>query len=120
MDYVRIYTDGDGETHFQDVVVSATVERYASATWLLSAPMPVTEARFRDVSEDYPDTPHVAPRRQLIVGLAGVAEVEVSDGEVRSFGPGSVLLVDDLTGKGHTTRGVGDTPRRTLLLPLPA
>ena len=27
-----------------------------------------------------------------------------SDGEVRSFGPGAVLLVEDTSGKGHISR----------------
>ena len=31
----------------------------------------------------------------------------MSDGEVRRFGPGSVTLVEDTTGKGHTSRVVG-------------
>ena len=60
----------------------------------------------------------MAPRRQLIIHLAGEAEVEVSDGEVRRFGPGSVMLVEDVSGKGHRTRRVGDAIRETVFLPL--
>ena len=37
---------------------------------------------------------------------------------MRRFAPGAVVLVDDLTGKGHTTRRVGDTPRETLMVTL--
>ena len=29
-------------------------------------------------------------------------------GKTRSFGPGEVLLAEDLTGKGHLTRAVGN------------
>jgi hypothetical protein len=50
--------------------------------------------------------------------LRGTFSVEVSDGEVREFPPGSVVLVEDTTGKGHTTRRVGDEPRATLMAPL--
>ena len=33
------------------------------------------------------------------------------------LGPGSVMLADDTTGKGHITRGVGTEPRRAGGLP---
>jgi hypothetical protein len=118
MDYVRIYADEQGETHFEDVTPQLDHERYASAQWLISSLVPVAGMRFRRVIEEYPAEPHVAPRRQFIIHLAGQAEVEVSDGEVRRFGPGSVMLLEDVTGKGHTTRRVGDEVRETLFLPL--
>lgn len=118
MNYARIYSDEHGETHFEDVVPEASEERYASATWLISSPLPVSGLLFRDVAIEYPDEPHVAPRRQFIIHLAGEAEIEVSDGEIRRFGPGSVLLVEDVTGKGHKTRRVGSVKRETLFLPL--
>jgi hypothetical protein len=118
--YVRIHTDEHGETHFEDVTL-VTARRQSPVSTALSEladALPVTEAVFRRVVVDHPEEPHVAPRRQFVIGLAGVAEVEVSDGEIRHFGPGSVVLVDDLTGKGHVTRRVGDTPRETLFVTL--
>ena len=36
----------------------------------------------------------------------GELEVQVSDGEIRRFRPGDVVLVEDSRGKGHTTRVV--------------
>ena len=118
MHYVRVYADAQGDTHFEDVAPPMEQERYCTAEWLISPPLPVESLRFRRVTVEYPETPHVAPRRQFIIHLAGEAEVEVSDGEVRRFGPGSVLLVEDVAGKGHTTRRVGDVIRETLFLPL--
>lgn len=119
MGYVRIYSDEHGESHFEDVSLDMTIERYASAEWLISEPLPVSDVRFRRVTTEFPDEPHVAPRRQLIVALVGESEVEVSDGETRRFGPGSVILVEDTTGKGHRTRRIGETVRETLFIPLP-
>jgi hypothetical protein len=52
---------------------------------------------------------HPSPERQFFFQLAGEIETEVSDGEVRRFGPGSIHLLDDVEGKGHITRSVGDT-----------
>jgi hypothetical protein len=120
MHYVRIYTDAEGETHFEDVTMPTELRTspVSSARAELAAPLAVADATFRRVVEDHPPEPHVAPRRQLVVHLVGEAEVEVSDGEVRRFGPGSVVLVEDLTGKGHVTRRVGETPRETLMVTL--
>jgi hypothetical protein len=58
------------------------------------------------------------PRRQFIVHVEGEVEVEVSDGEVRRFSPGSVVLVEDTHGTGHITRPVGGMPRTTLFIAL--
>jgi hypothetical protein len=45
--------------------------------------------------------------------------VEASDGEVRQIGPGTVMLAEDTSGKGHITRGVGAAERLSLFIPLP-
>lgn len=49
---------------------------------------------------------HAAPRRQYVVYIAGEIEAEVSDGEVRRFGPDSVTPAEDTVGKGHSSRVV--------------
>ncbi|HEX4364584.1 MAG TPA: hypothetical protein VHZ75_08550 [Solirubrobacteraceae bacterium] len=116
---MRIYSDERGDSHFEDLSPAIVVERYAGAEWLISQPLPVEDLWFRRVTTEFPDEPHLAPRRQLIVTLAGESEVEVTDGEKRRFGPGSVILVEDTTGKGHRTRRIGDTIRETLFIALP-
>ncbi|MGD8439078.1 MAG: cupin domain-containing protein [Holophagae bacterium] len=50
---------------------------------------------------------HPTPHRQLMIVLAGELEVQVSDGEVRRFGPGATLLVEDTVGRGHVSSVVG-------------
>jgi uncharacterized cupin superfamily protein len=54
---------------------------------------------------------HNAPRRQYVIMLSGQMEIQVGDGTVKRFGAGDVLLAEDLTGRGHTTRVAGDAPR---------
>jgi quercetin dioxygenase-like cupin family protein len=44
----------------------------------------------------------------MIFCLSGEIEAEVSDGEVRRFGPGAVILLEDTSGPGHITRVVGE------------
>ena len=50
------------------------------------------ETHFEDVEEETQQT-EIAPT--------------VSDGEVRRFGPGDVVLIDDLASKGHKSVAVG-------------
>jgi hypothetical protein len=36
--------------------------------------------------------------------LSGTVEVTASDGQSRRFGPGSLVLLEDTRGQGHSTR----------------
>jgi hypothetical protein len=47
----------------------------------------------------------------------GPMEIGIGDGTTRCFGPGDVVLADDLTGHGHTTRSVG-VPRISATVPV--
>jgi hypothetical protein len=47
-------------------------------------------------------------------------EVHVSDGEVRQFRAGSMVLHEDTTGKGHLSRVVGPTEAVAVVVQLPA
>jgi quercetin dioxygenase-like cupin family protein len=52
---------------------------------------------------------HPSSARNLFFVLSGEWQVTASDGESRRFGVGSVLLVEDTTGKGHSSRVVSET-----------
>jgi hypothetical protein len=52
------------------------------------------------------DVPHPTPRRQVFCNLTGEYEVTTSDGETRRFPGGSLLLLEDTSGQGHSTRVV--------------
>ena len=62
---------------------------------------------------------HPAPRRQFYFQMSGEIEVQVSDGEVRRFTAGSVVLLEDTSGKGHSTRVVGDNAVEAVFVQLP-
>ncbi len=115
MQYLRIYAGPDGESHFEDVDVPAAPGGGSSD---LSAMIPAQGVIFRRSQADQFVDWHHAPRRQFVITLSGEAEVEASDGEVRRIGPGTVLLAEDLTGKGHITRGAGTQERLSLFVPL--
>jgi len=116
MKYTRIYADAHGESHLEDVNPEMKPADHASTMSELIAAKGVV---FRETSSaEYRIDWHNAPRRQFVVNLCGEVEIEVSDGEIRRFGPGSILLAEDLTGKGHISRGVGSSKRESLFIPL--
>ncbi len=55
---------------------------------------------------------------QYVITLSGRGEIEVAGGKKISMGPGHINLIEDLTGKGHTTRVVGTEDRITVAIPL--
>ena len=88
----RIYTGTDGLSHVEDIVLDAktVMEKIASVEVRVGQP-----GRFSDW--------HVGPQRQYIINLAGSGQLEVAEGKV-DLPPGSMEYIDDLSGKGHTTR----------------
>jgi uncharacterized cupin superfamily protein len=114
--YFRIYSDADGESHFQDLEIELEAQPNGSA---YSELHPATGVIFRRTPADQYLDWHPAPRRQYVVTLSGEAEVEASDGEVRHISPGTIMLADDTTGKGHITRGIGTEERLSIFIPLP-
>ncbi len=110
MKYTRLYADPDGETHFEDVDVEFNDGQIRSGgpTIGLSAPQQTSDCFFLETSggstpfRDY----HPTPRTQWFVRLAGVGELGASDGEVRQFNSGDVVLLDNMDSKGHCTRDV--------------
>lgn len=114
--YVRLYTGDDGLSHFQDMEEDLGDNGDVS---IVSRTMEVSGLNFRQNLADYTLDWHPAPRRQFVVNLTGTVEIEASDGEVRRFGPGSVMLAEDTTGKGHISRAIGAETRLSLFVHLP-
>ena len=110
---MRIYSGSDGESHFEDI--SGTVlDGQFGATALQAA-----EGVFFTRSRPGNDSGwHTAPRRQYVIGIAGVVEIGTADGTTYQFKPGDILLAEDLTGHGHTTRVIGDEVRVSAMVPL--
>jgi len=105
--YVRLYADEQGESHFDEVEVGLEPFDFAPpAAPLHVAPLfPAARCGFVCGPPDWDgQIPHPAPRRQLFCNLRGEYEITASDGTTRRFPAGSVLLLEDTTGKGHTTR----------------
>ena len=121
MDYVRIYTDSSGETHFEDVEVAFEEVDFAppAPPVGLSSFTPATQWAFFSLPPGWIGDWHPTPRRQIFFYLSGKAGAEVSDGEVRHFGQGSATLVEDTTGKGHRSWTIGDEPLVLAVVQMP-
>jgi hypothetical protein len=108
----HLYTGSDGRSHFRDIEL-ATVTDAGGVAWELRDH--VEGMSIRVLVPGWSPGFHTAPRRQLVLQLTGVGELECGDGEVRRLGPGDLLLADDTTGEGHLSREV-QGPRRQLLI----
>jgi hypothetical protein len=111
----NLYVDEHGESHFRDVEVQWVEERNSSK---LSARLPANGIIFRETAGDYDLDWHPAPRRQYIINLDGGVRITASDGESRVIGAGEVLLVEDVTGKGHLSKSVGGQMRHSIFVPV--
>jgi hypothetical protein len=113
MRFIRVYADESGESHFADQEVEL---KDAGPIGRLSETIPARGVIFRKNDSGYDYDWHVAPQRQFIVLLDGVIEIEVSDGERRTFRAGEILLMEDTMGRGHRTRHLEAQERRSLFI----
>ena len=115
MQICRIYTDDKGETHFAEI--ESELED-AGAIGLLSRLEPASGIIFREPEGNYDYQWHNAPRRQYVIILEGRVDFTVSDGECRRFGAGDVVLLEDVSGKGHYSRAVKGERRKSIFVAL--
>ncbi|MFH0846834.1 MAG: hypothetical protein V1894_02095 [Chloroflexota bacterium] len=115
MKYVHLYSGTDGKSHFEDVEVPLTLGRPQEES---SAPIKATGVLFRITGGGYDLDWHNPPRRQFVITLEGEVEITASDGTKRRFGPGDIMLADDIKGQGHLTQGLSQKPRRAVVVTL--
>jgi hypothetical protein len=128
----HLWADANGVSHFRDEKLSfeaATPENPTAGTTSRTNPDPqalvalplrgAAGATFLYLKRAAVEDWHRAPRRMYLIAVQGMSEVTASDGEVRRFGLGSIVLMDDLTGKGHITRAVGKVDHIALTIPVP-
>ena len=95
MKFIRLYSGDDGQSHFEEL------ER-SEGSALFSVVQSATAVVFKNDPAAHLVEWHPAPRRQYMITLSGSVDIRIADGTVKSFGPGDVLLAEDLTGQGHT------------------
>jgi hypothetical protein len=109
MKFVRLYCDDEGHSHFEDIEPGFKSVDFAPP----APPLDLSEAfaakqiSFMKASPGWYGDWHPAPARMIHIYISGQVEVTVSGGEVRTFGPGSIGLVEDTKGKGHQSKVIG-------------
>jgi hypothetical protein len=110
--YVRLYADADGESHMQkDLKIELTSANFIPPALPIEvSPIePASTYGFLCVPPGYDGDWHPSPKCRWIFFLAGEMEFEVSDGQVHCTEPGSAMLLEDTTGKGHRSRVMSNT-----------
>jgi uncharacterized cupin superfamily protein len=104
--YHRIYADTQGGSHFDTVTVEQSLASGAppAAPFYVSGDKPALKC----------------PTRQFLALMSGYVEMETTDGTVRRFMPGDLVLLEDTSGKGHLTRNIADGYSTFLVVPVPA
>jgi uncharacterized cupin superfamily protein len=101
----RIYSGADEQTHAEEVGAKFAGPDAVGLEESEKVQAGTTNfARFRPgFFQDW----HHATARRYVITLSGEGEIEMGGGEKVVLEPGSVALVEDMSGKGHITRNVG-------------
>jgi hypothetical protein len=110
----RLYTGPDGQTHAEEIEAKFAPGGGNDVFKLMANSGAVINRAPPGRVADW----HTAPRRQYVITLSGRGEVELIDGTKIELGPGSIDLAEDLTGKGHITRTIGNEDRITVAIPV--
>ena len=104
---LRIFADANGETHMEDIDIDLQPRKLFkdNPPLCLTDNLPASWYNVCYVPTGVGETGwHNPPQRLLALWLTGEVEFETSDGDIRRLPPGSVVLAEDTTGKGHITR----------------
>ncbi len=105
--YTRLYADDQGISRFEDLGVDL-IPGFATPPadpLHLARFVPAERCYWLGAPTDWKgDAAHPTPRRQILVTVQGEYEVTAGDGTKRRFPVGSVVLVEDTTGSGHSTK----------------
>lgn len=102
MSTYRMYTGSDGKATWEAIDLDSHPE------WLQG--IDVTKIRFGVRPPGELQDWHPAPQRQFVIILSGALEIGFEDGSKKVFKAGDARLVEDTTGKGHTTIAIGGEP----------
>jgi len=121
IEVTRIYTGEDGLTRFGESAIVLSVTDYAppAPAVAVSPRLPATDIAIARIPAGWFGDWHPAPRRQYALMLTGTFEIETGDGAQRRFPPGSLFLLEDVSGQGHRSRVIGDDAVTVALVPTP-
>jgi len=104
----RLYTGTDGMSHVEQIEVKFSPVSGAPNTVAQSEPVSPAKSYLVRLPPGFFADWHNADVRRYVVTLSGRAEVEVTGGQKFVAHPGEIVLAEDLSGKGHTFRVLGN------------
>ena len=111
MHMLRLYTDSDGESHYDTIEYAMNLLDYsppAKPHWFADAQSATSWVHFR-CPVGWDGGLHPTPRRQIIICTAGSVRVTSSLGDARELKPGNAVLLEDTDGKGHVSEVTSPT-----------
>ena len=104
----RLYTGADGLSHFEPIGPKFAPVPGEPSTVTQSEAVPTKKSYFVRARPGFFSDWHNADVRRYVITISGRAEVEVTGGQKLEAEPGQIVLAEDLTGKGHTFRVLGN------------
>lgn len=110
IEYLRIFADDEGCSHFETKTIELEAKDYAPPAPSLNTSIlePADNSVFLELPIGWYGDWHPTPVRQWLILMTGICEFEAGDGEKVTRGAGDVVMLDDLIGKGHQTKVLGD------------
>lgn len=105
----RLHGDDQGETHLTRVELPVVENPGEGVNRVRSLGFPTMRAGVSELTDRMPDFGlHEAPRRRLLVLLAGEYEITTTTGDQVRLRRGDCMFADDIGSKGHYTRDAGE------------
>lgn len=119
----RLYSDKNGESHWDRVTVDFKLFQYANdvpPVWVdAGGKRPAKSIGFMAAPTGWDGRAiHPPPARQFFIVLTGSVAFTASDGENKIFQPGQVILLEDNKGKGHGSYNAGQGVAQVVAIPL--
>jgi hypothetical protein len=110
IEYLRIFADEEGCSHFETKTIDLEAKDYAPPAPSVNTSIMASadNSVFLELPTGWYGDWHPTPVRQWLVLMSGMCEFEAGDGEKVTRKAGDVVMLDDLIGKGHQTKVLGD------------
>ena len=106
---IRMWTAGDGDSHFEEGVIEL---RGGDRGDTLSQVVGAVSISFQETRSGGSFEWHKDPVPRFVITLSGVLQFETRGGDTFVIRPGDILLAEDNTGTGHRWKLIGDDPWR--------
>lgn len=119
--FPRLVADAGGGSRFDSITIPVTPQQFAPPALPFSV-SPLEQAShcgFLHLPVGWIGETHPSPIRMWIFVLQGRMRFEASDGESRDIVPGSGVLLEDIRGRGHNSRVLGNEPATLAAVRLP-